>query len=159
MPKRLLMMMLAGIGLLAGAAGPAAAASPRPLVLAIRLDTEINPVSASFVKDSISRAQNDGAAALVILMDTPGGDMTSMNQIIQAELHSKVAVIVYVSPEGARAASAGAFITIGSDLAAMAPTTHIGAATPIDASGQNLGSDLRRKVIHDAVAQITGLAA
>jgi membrane-bound serine protease (ClpP class) len=140
-------------------AGPAKAAGGRPLVLAMRLDTEINPVSASFVKDSISRAESDGAAALVILMDTPGGDSNSMNDIIQAELHAKVPVIVYVAPEGARAASAGAFITMGSDVAAMAPTTHIGAATPIDASGQNLGSDLRRKVLHDAVAQITGLAA
>jgi membrane-bound serine protease (ClpP class) len=69
-----------------------------------------------------------------------------------------VAVIVYVSPEGSRAASAGAFITMASDVAAMAPTTHIGAATPINANGQNIGSDLRRKILHDAVAQIEGLA-
>jgi membrane-bound serine protease (ClpP class) len=151
---------VAALALFVGAtAGPAKAAGGRPLVLAMRLDTEINPVSASFVKDSISRAESDGAAALVILMDTPGGDSDSMNDIIQAELHAKVPVIVYVAPEGARAASAGAFITMGSDVAAMAPTTHIGAATPIDASGQNLGSDLRRKVLHDAVAQITSLAA
>jgi len=151
---------VAALALVAGAttAGPARAAGNQPLVLAMRLDTEINPVSASFVKDSIARAESDHAAALVILMDTPGGDSTSMNDIIQAELRSKVAVIVYVAPEGARAASAGAVITMGSDVAAMAPTTHIGAATPIDASGQNLGSDLRRKVLHDAVAQITSLA-
>jgi membrane-bound serine protease (ClpP class) len=154
------MMLMGCLGLLVGSsAAPAQAAGSRPLVLAIRLNTEINPVSANFVKDSISRAQNDHAAALVILMDTPGGDSTSMNDIIQAELHSPVAVIVYVSPEGARAASAGAVITMGSDVAAMAPTTHIGAATPIDASGQNIGSDLARKIKHDAVAQITGLAA
>lgn len=152
--------MLACVGLVAGAsAAPAGAAGARPLVLAMRLNTEINPVSANFVKDSISRAQSDHAAALVILMDTPGGDSTSMNDIIQAELHSKVPVIVYVSPEGARAASAGAFITMAADVAAMAPTTHIGAATPIDASGQNIGSDLARKIKHDAVAQIQGLAA
>jgi len=154
-------MMLVGLVALAAGSGaaPAAAAGSQPLVLAMRLNTEINPVSASFVKDSISRAQSDHAAALVILMDTPGGDSTSMNDIIQAELQSKVPVIVYVAPEGARAASAGAVITMGSDVAAMAPTTHIGAATPIDASGQNLGSDLRRKVLHDSVAQITSLAA
>ena len=160
MPRRILIVAVAALALVAGAttAGPAKAAGDRPLVLAMRLDTEINPVSASFVKDSISKAESEHAAALVILMDTPGGDSDSMNQIIQAELASRVAVIVYVSPEGARAASAGAFITMGSDLAAMATTTHIGAATPIDASGQNLGSDLRRKVIHDAVAQITSLA-
>jgi membrane-bound serine protease (ClpP class) len=159
-PGRILIAAVAALALFVGAtAGPAEAAGGRPLVLAMRLDTEINPVSASFVKDSISRAESDGAAALVILMDTPGGDSDSMNDIIQAELHAKVPVIVYVAPEGARAASAGAFITMGSDVAAMAPTTHIGAATPIDASGQNLGSDLRRKVLHDAVAQITSLAA
>ncbi|HEX3329142.1 MAG TPA: nodulation protein NfeD [Gaiellales bacterium] len=160
MPRRILIAAVAALALVAGAttAGPARAAGNQPLVLAMRLDTEINPVSANFVKDSISKAESEHAAALVILMDTPGGDSDSMNQIIQAELASKVAVIVYVSPEGARAASAGAFITMGSDLAAMAPTTHIGAATPIDASGQNLGSDLRRKVLHDAVAQITSLA-
>jgi membrane-bound serine protease (ClpP class) len=160
-PRRILIVAVAALALFAGAAaGPARAATGgRPLVLAMRLDTEINPVSASFVKDSISRAESDHAAALVILMDTPGGDSSSMNDIIQAELQSKVAVIVYVAPEGARAASAGAVITMGSDVAAMAPTTHIGAATPIDASGQNLGSDLRRKVLHDSVAQITSLAA
>jgi membrane-bound serine protease (ClpP class) len=159
-PGRILIAAVAALALLVGAtAGSARAADGRPLVLAMRLDTEINPVSASFVKDSISRAESDGAAALVILMDTPGGDSNSMNDIIQAELHAQVPVIVYVAPEGARAASAGAFITMGSDVAAMAPTTHIGAATPIDASGQNLGSDLRRKVLHDSVAQITGLAA
>jgi membrane-bound serine protease (ClpP class) len=159
-PGRILIAAVAALALFVGVtAGSAKAAGGRPLVLAMRLDTEINPVSASFVKDSISRAESDGAAALVILMDTPGGDSDSMNDIIQAELHAKVPVIVYVAPEGARAASAGAFITMASDVAAMAPTTHIGAATPIDASGQNLGSDLRRKVLHDAVAQITGLAA
>lgn len=160
MPGRILIAAVAALALFVGAtAAPAKAAGERPLVLAMRLDTEINPVSASFVKDSISRAESDHAAALVILMDTPGGDSSSMNDIIQDELHSKVPVIVYVAPEGARAASAGAVITMGSDVAAMAPTTHIGAATPIDASGQNLGSDLRRKVLHDAVAQITSLAA
>ena len=161
MPRRILIAVVAALALFAGAAaGPAKAATDgHPLVLAMRLDSEINPVSASFVKDSIARAESDHAAALVILMDTPGGDSDSMNDIIQAELHSKVAVIVYVAPEGARAASAGAVITMGSDVAAMAPTTHIGAATPIDASGQNLGSDLRRKVLHDSVAQITSLAA
>ncbi len=160
MPGRILIAAVTALALFVGVtAGPAKAAGERPLVLAMRLDTEINPVSASFVKDSIARAENDHAAALVILMDTPGGDSSSMNDIIQDELHSKVPVIVYVAPEGARAASAGAVITMGSDVAAMAPTTHIGAATPIDASGQNLGSDLRRKVLHDAVAQITSLAA
>jgi membrane-bound serine protease (ClpP class) len=146
---------------LAAGAGPAAAAgsSSQPLVVAIRLDSEINPVSASFVQDSINHAKSEHAAALVILLNTPGGDSTSMNDIIQDELNSPVPVIVYVAPAGARAASAGSFITMASDVAAMAPTTHIGAATPIDASGGNIsGSDLRRKVMNDAEAQIRGLA-
>jgi membrane-bound serine protease (ClpP class) len=159
-PRRILIGVILACGaiLTGSSAAPAGAANAQPLVLAMRLNTEINPVSASFVKDSISRAESDHAAALVILMDTPGGDSTSMNDIIQAILHSPVAVIVYVSPEGARAASAGAFITMASDVAAMAPTTHIGAATPINANGQNIGSDLARKIKHDAVAQIESLA-
>jgi membrane-bound serine protease (ClpP class) len=159
-PRRILIGVILACGaiLTGSSVTPAGAASSQPLVLAMRLNTEINPVSASFVKDSISRAESDHAAALVILMDTPGGDSTSMNDIIQAILGSKVAVIVYVSPEGARAASAGAFITMASDVAAMAPTTHIGAATPINANGQNIGSDLARKIKHDAVAQIESLA-
>ena len=91
-------------------------------------------------------------------MDTPGGDSDSMNQIVQDELASPVPVIVYVSPAGARAASAGSVITMGSDLAAMAPATHIGAATPIRRIGQNIGSDLRRKILNDSEKQMQALA-
>ena len=157
--RRLLLPALLAC-LAAGGAAPAqaGATSGRPLVLAITLNTEINPVSASFVSDSINRARDDHAAALVILMDTPGGDSDSMNQIVQDELASPVPVIVYVSPAGARAASAGSVITMGSDLAAMAPATHIGAATPIQSNGQNIGSDLRRKILNDSEKQMQALA-
>jgi membrane-bound serine protease (ClpP class) len=158
MTRWLVLAALAALAIAGGGADPAGAATGRPLVIAIRLNSEINPVSASFVSDSIDRARSDHAAALVILLDTPGGDSTSMNAIVQDELHSPVPVIVYVAPTGARAASAGSVIAMASDVAAMAPTTHIGAATPIDASGQNLGSDLRRKVLNDAEAQMRGLA-
>jgi membrane-bound serine protease (ClpP class) len=137
---------------------PASGADQQPLVQAIKLDAEINPVTAQWVKDSINRAQDDHAAALVILLDTPGGLSTSMDDIVQAELASKVPVIVYVSPAGARAASAGVFVTMASDVAAMAPATNIGSATPIDQSGQNLGSDLRRKVLNDAEKKVQTLA-
>src|SRR5690349_18895071 len=160
MRARLTIMLVALAGI-AGAAAPApaaAASAARPLVLAIRLNSEINPVSASVVKDSTSRATGRRAAALVILLDTPGGLSTSMDDIIHAELGSKVPVIVYVAPNGARAASAGAFITEAADVAAMAPTTNIGSATPIDSSGQNIGSDLRRKTLNDAEAKIRALA-
>jgi membrane-bound serine protease (ClpP class) len=134
------------------------AADSRPLVLAIKLDSEINPVSASFVEDSVNRAEDRHAAALVILLDTPGGLSTSMDDIVRAELGSKVPVIVYVSPEGARAASAGVYITMAADLAAMAPNTNIGSATPISSTGGNIGSDLKRKIENDAEARIKVLA-
>src|ERR671934_564953 len=121
-----------GVALLAWAAGALAPASARaderPLVLAMRLQSDIDPVSASFVKDSISKAEHDHAAALVILLDTPGGLSESMDEIVKAELGSRVPVIVYVAPDGARAASAGVFVTMASDVAAMAPSTNIGSA-------------------------------
>jgi membrane-bound serine protease (ClpP class) len=151
---------MVALALVAAAMAPssARAGDSRPHVIAITLDSEINPVSASFVSDSIKRAENQHAAALVILLDTPGGDSNSMDEIVQDELAATVPVIVYVSPQGGRAASAGVFVTMASDYAAMAPNTNIGAATPIDSSGQNLGSDLRRKVLNDAEAKIRALA-
>jgi membrane-bound serine protease (ClpP class) len=95
----------------------------------------------------------------VILLDTPGGLSSSMKTIYQAELASKVPVIVYVSPAGSRAASAGVWVSQAADVLAMSPTSNIGSSTPIDSSGSNLGSDLRRKVINDSVASLTSLAA
>ncbi len=95
----------------------------------------------------------------MILLDTPGGLSTSMKTIYQAELNAQLPVIVYVSPEGSRAASAGVWVSEAADVLAMSPTSNIGSSTPIDSSGRNLGSDLRRKVIHDAVASLTALAA
>jgi membrane-bound serine protease (ClpP class) len=144
----------------ATSASPAhAAASSQPLVIAITLDSEINPVSASFVSDSIDRAESRHAAALVILLDTPGGLSSSMEAIYKDELASTVPVIVYVSPQGGRAASAGVYITMASDYAAMAPNTNIGAATPIDSSGQDIGKDLKLKIENDAKAKIKALAS
>src|SRR6478672_13421829 len=151
----IMLLVLAGLASVPSAAG---AAAERPLVLAIKLDSEINPVSASFVKDSIDRAESDHAAALVILLDTPGGLSTSMEDIYKAELASKVPVIVYVSPNGARAASAGVYVTMAADVAAMAPVTNIGSATPIDSSGQNIGKDLRKKILNDAEKKVKVLA-
>ena len=155
---RLWIMLLVLAGLASVPSAASGAAAERPLVLAITLDSEINPVSASFVKDSIDRAKSDHAAALVILLDTPGGLSTSMEDIYKAELASPVPVIVYVSPDGARAASAGVYVTMASDVAAMAPVTNIGSATPIDSSGGNIGSDLRKKILNDAEKKVKVLA-
>jgi membrane-bound serine protease (ClpP class) len=130
-------------------------------VLAIQFgpDLEVNPVTQDYITGRISRAAKDGYSAAVVLHDTPGGLSTSMKKIYTAELEAKLPVIVYVSPDGARAASAGVWIAQAADVLAMAPTTNIGSSTPIDSSGQNLGSDLRRKVINDSVASLTALAA
>src|SRR5581483_7615170 len=153
---RTLLVGLAAL-ILAGSAG---AAGSRPRVLAIQFgpDLEINPVTQGYLTHQISRAASDGYDAAVILLDTPGGLSTSMKTIYTAELNAKLPVIVYVSPNGARAASAGVWVSEAADVLAMAPTTNIGSSTPIDSSGQNLGSDLRRKVINDAAASLTALA-
>jgi len=137
-----------------------AAHAARPKVLAIRFgpDLEINPVTQGYLTGQLSRAARDGYTAAVIVLDTPGGLSTSMKTIYNAELNAKLPVIVYVSPNGARAASAGVWVSEAADVLAMAPTTNIGSSTPIDSSGQNIGSDLRRKVVNDAVASLTALA-
>ena len=142
-------------------AASAAAGTSGPRVLAIQFgpDLEVNPVTQDYLTNRISQAARDGYDAAVVLLDTPGGLSTSMKKIYTAELGSKLPVIVYVSPDGARAASAGVWIAQAADVLAMAPTTNIGSSTPIDSSGQNLGSDLRRKVINDSAASLTALAA
>src|SRR5213082_3083369 len=155
--KRAFLLLLALVAL--GVVGPAGASSSQSRVLAITFgpDLEINPVTQGYLTGQLSHAASAGYDAAVILLDTPGGLSTSMKTIYEAELNSQVPVIVYVSPEGARAASAGVWVSQAADVLAMSPTSNIGSSTPIDSSGKNLGSDLRRKVINDAVASLTSL--
>jgi membrane-bound serine protease (ClpP class) len=141
----------------AALAVPALAAAAQPKVLAIHFDTEVNPVTSSYLDHQLQRAQDGHYNAAVILIDTPGGLSDSMRKIVQKEVALKIPVIAYVSPSGARAASAGVWIEEAADVAAMGTATNIGSSTPIDSSGQNLGSDLRRKVINDAVASLSAL--
>jgi membrane-bound serine protease (ClpP class) len=160
---RIVRALLAVVGVAAASlllAGGSSSASGKPRVLAIRFgpDLEVNPVTQDYVTHQLSRAANDRYAAAVILLDTPGGLSTSMKTIYTAELNAKLPVIVYVSPDGARAASAGVWISEAADVLAMAPATNIGSSTPIDSSGKNLPPDLRRKVINDAAASLTALA-
>jgi membrane-bound serine protease (ClpP class) len=136
----------------------ASATTPRPRVLAVKFENDVNPVTQNYVNDQIDRANRDHYDAVVILLDTPGGLSTSMQKIYKAELASKVPVIVYVSPPGSRAASAGVWISQAADVLAMAPQTNIGSSTPIDVGGGNIQSDLRRKVINDAAASLSELA-
>jgi membrane-bound serine protease (ClpP class) len=151
---------LALVGSLAVAlalAGSVNAAS-KPRVLVVEFNTEINPVTQDYVNHQIDRANSQHYDAVVIELDTPGGLSSSMEAIYKKELASKVPVIVYVGPEGAAAASAGVFVSEAADILAMAPATNIGSSTPIDQSGGNLGSDLRRKVINHFAAKLRSLA-
>jgi membrane-bound serine protease (ClpP class) len=148
--------LLIAVFLLAAALPATAAASPK--VLAIHYTTDVNPVTQDWLNTELSDAQDHGYSAAVIVLDTPGGLEESMRKIVQRELSLRIPVIVYVSPNGARAASAGVWISQAADLLAMAPQTNIGSSTPINGNGQNIGSDLRRKVVNDAAASLRGLA-
>ena len=152
-----LAVTLASLVFVGGAAG--ANSQPRVLAITFGPDLEINPVTQGYLTHQLSHAASAGYDAAVILLDTPGGLSTSMKTIYQAELNAKLPVIVYVSPDGSRAASAGVWVSQAADVLAMSPTSNIGSSTPIDSSGQNLGKDLRRKVVNDAVASLTALAA
>jgi membrane-bound serine protease (ClpP class) len=137
---------------------PATASAAVPKVLAIHFRTDVNPVTQDWLNGQLGHAQSHGYAAAVIVLDTPGGLEDSMRKIVQRELSLKIPVIVYVSPQGARAASAGVWISQAADVLAMAPNTNIGSSTPIQGNGSNIGSDLRRKEINDAAASLRGLA-
>jgi membrane-bound serine protease (ClpP class) len=136
----------------------ASAASPRARVLAVKFENDVNPVTQDYVNSQISRANRDHYAAVVILLDTPGGLSSSMEKIVKAELRSKVPVVVYVWPPGGRAASAGVWIGQAADILVMAPQTNIGSSTPINVGGGDISKDLRRKVVNDAAAQLRELA-
>ena len=137
---------------------PATAVAAVPRVLAVEFDNDVNPVTADYAVGEIERANEDGYNAVVILLDTPGGLSDSMKEIYEAELASKIPVIVYVYPEGARAASAGVWIGQAGDILAMAPQTNIGSSTPISVGGEDIQKDLRRKVVNDAAASLRALA-
>ncbi len=121
----------------------------------------INPVMAGYVSRTIDEAERSNAAAVIFSMDTPGGLSDAMRDINQRILAARVPVVVYVSPGGARAGSAGVYITYAAHVAAMAPTTNIGSATPValgEGGEQQLSPEMRAKVTNDAVAQIRALA-
>jgi membrane-bound serine protease (ClpP class) len=142
-----------------------AMASAAPVVL-VPLEGAIGPASAHFVKRGIERAAKEGAELVILQIDTPGGLDTSMREVIKAILASPVPVAVFVAPSGARAASAGTFILYAAHIAAMAPGTNLGAASPVSIGGaapqkddKKGGEDtMTRKVTNDAVAYIRGLA-
>ncbi|MBW1743944.1 MAG: nodulation protein NfeD [Deltaproteobacteria bacterium] len=142
---------LALTGILLGAVVPAVWADTGDIYV-IEASGTINPGLAEYVIRSIEKASSEGAACLVIQLDTPGGLALSMRSIIMAMLASEVPVVVYVSPSGARAASAGVMITLASDVAAMAPGTNIGAAHPVNLGQKEMDKTMADKVVNDMVA-------
>ena len=124
----------------------------------IEVSDAISPGVAEYIKDGIESAENDEASCIIIELDTPGGLAESMRLIIQDILGSKVPVVVFVSPSGARAASAGVMITMAADIAAMSPGTNIGAAHPVGAGGKDISGKMSEKVINDMVAHAKSVA-
>ncbi|MBD0318362.1 MAG: nodulation protein NfeD [Thermoleophilia bacterium] len=154
----LLLVAVVGVVLVAQTAAQAAERNERPRVLAVEFENDVNPVTQDYLTDAIEQAEREGYAAVVLVTDTPGGLDTSMRAIIKKELDARVPVVVYVAPPGARAASAGVFLAMAADVAAMAPQTNIGSSTPISASGEEIPADLRRKVVNDAATFLHELA-
>ncbi|HVP15196.1 MAG TPA: hypothetical protein VMS88_06605, partial [Terriglobales bacterium] len=120
-------------------------------VLLLRIDGAISPVTAEALGNAVDRAEQGEYRALVLLIDTPGGLESSMRDMVKRILVARVPIIAYVSPSGARAASAGVFIVMAADIAAMAPGTNIGAATPVNLQG-GMDSTMARKATSDAAA-------
>jgi len=127
-------------------------------VLAVHLDNDINPVTQEYLENAVERGEDEGFAAVVVVLDTPGGLSSSMRGIVKRFLAATVPVIVYVAPPGSSADSAGAVIAMAADVAAMAPQTNIGSSTPISLGGEDISEDLRRKVVNDAAAYTAELA-
>jgi len=136
------------------------AAAPLPSAKKIHLieiDAPITPVVAEYIIKSIDRASKAGAEALIIQLNTPGGLVDSTQQVVMKMMASNVPTVVYVAPSGARAASAGVFITLAANIAAMAPTTHIGAAHPVQMQGK-MDETMEKKAVNDLAAMMRGIA-
>ena len=124
----------------------------------IKLDGAIDSVSAGFLSRGIESATEDGAQFIIVLLDTPGGLLSSTRDMVEAILTSDIPVVVYVYPPGAQAASAGTFVTAAAHVAAMAPTTNIGAASPVGQGGEDLPETLKSKSTQDAAAFMRSIA-
>jgi len=143
----------------AGALLPVQAAAAAPRIEQVDLNGDINTITANYIQASVSRAEADRADAVLVVLNTPGGISTSMDDIVTSLVNSTVPVIVYVYPSGARAASAGLFVAQAADVLAMAPGTNIGSAHPIQATGEDITGDLGAKVLNDAVTRVRNLAS
>ena len=153
--RRLLIVLVLAVSALALACAP----DDTPLAVHIlTADGEVNGVLERYIERGIKHAEENQALAVVIRIDTPGGSIDSMKRIVGHIEAAEVPVITWVGPPGAQAASAGTFITMAGHIAAMAPNTTIGAATPINVTGQDIEGDLGKKIENDTVAFARGVA-
>lgn len=161
--RQVIVALMTGLAMAVVVAAQAPAQSSQssggPLVQTIDLDLTVNPASADWVNDSLDDAKKDGVDIVIFRLDTPGGLDESMREMVKDIIAAPMPVVVYVAPDGARAASAGLFVTEAADVAAMAPQTNIGSATPINIGGGDQDKVLGRKVRNDAAAYVRALAA
>ncbi|HXG36757.1 MAG TPA: nodulation protein NfeD, partial [Dehalococcoidia bacterium] len=155
--RRLFLILLVLLPTIALACGTGPAAGPGDVHI-LTADSNVGPIMFRYIDRGIDHAEDNQAAAVVIRLDTPGGLSSSMDDIVKRIFSADVPVIVYVWPPGGRAASAGTFITLASHLAAMAPGTSIGAATPVDISGGDIDDRLASKATNDAAARVRDIA-
>lgn len=156
---RLISRVLFGFGLALLLAGQALAQDDAKKVYVLPVDGVVDQIMEGYIRDGIAKAEREGASAVVIQLDTPGGALDATREIVKTLLNAPLPVIVWVGPGGSRAASAGTFITMASHVATMAPGSNIGAATPIDSSGQDIGEDLKAKILEDTNALLRSISA
>ena len=134
------------------------AADTQPRVAVLPTTGIVDQVLSGYLHDALAKAASDGYAAAIMEIDTPGGDLTATHQIVQTLLSAPLPVIVWVGPAGARAASAGTYITLAANLAVMADGARMGAATPIDSSGGDIGGTLGEKILQDTEAMLRSIS-
>jgi len=155
---RLISRVLFGFGLALLLAGTTLAQDDAKKVYVMPVDGVVDQIMEGYIRDGIAKAEREGATAVVIQLDTPGGALDATREIVKTLLNAPLPVIVWVGPGGSRAASAGTFITMASHVATMAPGSNIGAATPIDSSGQDIGADLKAKILEDTNALLRSIS-
>lgn len=155
---RVLVRVVSLVAMALGCAVMWASAAEPNVVLVGRIDGAINPITERYIDRVVEEGEQRGVAAVIFTIDTPGGLIDATYHITARFLAAKVPVVTFVAPAGARAASAGTFITMAGHVASMAPATNIGAAHPVDSSGNDIQSDLRLKAENDAVAHIVNIA-
>jgi membrane-bound serine protease (ClpP class) len=146
------------VGLALGGAVPTRAADGSPTAGVLPATGVVDGIFAGYLADGLAKAEREGASVVVVKLNTPGGSLDATQRITGALLEAPLPVIVWVAPAGGRAASAGTFITLAAHLAWMAPGTNIGAASPIQSTGEDIGGTLGEKIKNDAIANITAIA-